>query len=83
MKLSGLEQPSRAKHGLSAGEARATQVNTLDAQTFADAYVYLLGRLLVIRQEQIDVAEDGIDYNVIKTNPYGSQLRGNLGERAA
>ena len=37
-----------------------------DAATIADAYVYLLGRALVDRQE------DGVDYNVIKYNPVGA-----------
>src|SRR5450432_2245347 len=43
-----------------------------DKQTVNDAYVYLLGRALVIRQEQADFKEAGIDYNVIKYNPVGS-----------
>ena len=34
-----------------------------------EAWVYLLGRYLVMRQEAIDLAEDGIDYNVLKHNP--------------
>jgi hypothetical protein len=37
-----------------------------------DAYVYLLGRYLVLRQEHVDLAEEGVDYNVIKYNPVGS-----------
>jgi hypothetical protein len=41
-------------------------------QTVADAYVYLLGRVLVIRQEHIDLKEPGVAYNVIKYNPLGS-----------
>lgn len=41
-------------------------------QTVADAYVYLLGRAIAIRQEQTDLKEPGIDYNVIKYNPAGS-----------
>lgn len=36
-----------------------------------EAYVYLLGRALVIRQEITDLSEDGIDYNRIKYNPVG------------
>ena len=44
----------------------------LDKQTVADAYVYLLGRAIVIRQEQTDLKESGIAYNVIKYNPLGS-----------
>jgi len=43
-----------------------------DQETVADAYVYLLGRALVIRQEHIDLAEAGAAYNRIKYNPVGS-----------
>jgi hypothetical protein len=43
-----------------------------DKQTIADAYVYLLSRALVIRQERIDLAEPGFAYNKIKYNPLGS-----------
>jgi len=43
-----------------------------DKQTVTDAYVYLLGRAIVIRQEQTDLKEPGIAYNVIKYNPAGS-----------
>ncbi|WP_022891426.1 DUF1214 domain-containing protein [Agromyces subbeticus] len=34
-----------------------------------EAWVYLLGRYLVMRQEGIDLAEDGVGYNVLKHNP--------------
>jgi len=44
----------------------------LDEKTVTDAYVYLLGRAIVIRQEQTDLKEPGIAYNVIKYNPAGS-----------
>jgi hypothetical protein len=37
-----------------------------------DAYIYLLGRALVIRQERTDLAEKGVAYNQIKYNPLGS-----------
>ena len=37
-----------------------------------DSYVYLLGRAIAIRQEQTDLKEPGVDYNVIKYNPMGS-----------
>jgi hypothetical protein len=43
-----------------------------DRQTLADAYVYLLGRALVIRQERIDLREPGFTYNTIRYNPLGS-----------
>jgi hypothetical protein len=43
-----------------------------DDQTIANAYLYLLGRALVIRQERHDLAEAGVQYNAIKYNPLGS-----------
>src|SRR5450755_1941136 len=52
--------------------AFAQSGNFPDKQTVSDAYVYLLGRALVIRQEQTDLKETGIAYNVIKYNPVGS-----------
>ncbi|MFD4355915.1 DUF1214 domain-containing protein [Nocardia sp. NPDC058518] len=36
------------------------------------AYIYLLARFLVIRQEHTDRAGDGFDYNQIEYNPLGS-----------
>ncbi len=50
----------------------ATAAKTLDGQIITDAYVYLLGRALVIRQEQMDIEEPGVDYKIIKYNPLGS-----------
>ena len=41
-------------------------------QTIADAYIYLLGRALVIRQEHMDRGAPGFAYNTIKYNPIGS-----------
>jgi hypothetical protein len=52
--------------------AQAQQSPQVDKETVTDAYVYLLGRALVDRQEVTDIAEDGIDYNVIKYNPVGA-----------
>jgi hypothetical protein len=43
-----------------------------DEKTIADAYIYLLGRVLVIRQEHMDAAKDGFSYNEIRYNPLGS-----------
>ena len=43
-----------------------------DEKTIAEAYTYLLSRMLVIRQELTDLKEPGVDYNVIKYNPLGS-----------
>lgn len=43
----------------------------LSEQDIVDAYIYVLARYLVIRQERIDIAEEGMDYNVIKFNELG------------
>jgi len=50
----------------------AQSAELMDKHTVTDAYVYLLGRAIVIRQEQTDLKEPGIAYNVIKYNPVGS-----------
>jgi hypothetical protein len=41
-------------------------------QTIEEAYIYLLGRVLVIRQEHTDLTGTGIAYNAINYNPLGS-----------
>ena len=41
----------------------------LSVQELSDAWIYVFGRYLVIRQEHLDLAEDGVDYNVLKHNP--------------
>jgi hypothetical protein len=43
-----------------------------DEKTITDAYIYLLGRVLVIRQEYMDRGGQGFAYNTIKYNPLGS-----------
>jgi hypothetical protein len=43
-----------------------------DEKIIVDAYTYLLGRMLVIRQEHMDRKGDGFAYNAIKYNPLGS-----------
>ena len=43
-----------------------------DEKTIVDSYTYLLGRMLVIRQEHMDRKADGFAYNAIKYNPLGS-----------
>jgi hypothetical protein len=43
-----------------------------DDNTIADAYIYLLSRALVIRQEHMDRGAPGFAYNTIKHNPIGS-----------
>jgi hypothetical protein len=51
---------------------RGDTVPLPDEKTIVDAYTYLLGRMLVIRQEQMDRKGDGFAYNAIKYNPLGS-----------
>jgi hypothetical protein len=51
-------------------QARAVSP-ALDEQIIADAYVYLIGRALVVRQEHLDVAAQG-GYNVAFHNRLGS-----------
>ena len=51
------------------GQVAATRP---DDTTISDAYIYLLGRVLVIRQEHIDRRTEGFSYNAIKYNPLGS-----------
>ena len=41
----------------------------MTVEELTDAWVYVFGRYLVIRQEHADLAEAGVDYNVIKHNP--------------
>ena len=43
-----------------------------DNNTITDAYIYLLGRALVIRQEHMDRGAPGFTYNTIRHNPIGS-----------
>lgn len=43
----------------------------LSEKEIIDAYIYIFARYLVIRQEHIDLAEEGVDYNVIKFNELG------------
>lgn len=42
---------------------------SMSEQEVTDAYIYVLGRYLVIRQEHLDLSESGAGYNVIKHNP--------------
>jgi hypothetical protein len=37
----------------------------LSEQAIADAYIYLLGRLLITRQQQIDFDREGMQWNTL------------------
>jgi hypothetical protein len=41
----------------------------ISEEELTDAYIYVLGRYLVIRQEHLDLARSGAEYNLIKHNP--------------
>ncbi len=56
---------------LSATFPSARAGEPVNEQTVTDAYIYLLGRYLVIRQEKIDQEVTRTGYNTIKYNPLG------------
>ena len=56
---------------LEAGQTKPIKGLGLTEKDVIDSYVYILARYLVIRQEHIDMAEEGVDYNVIKYNELG------------
>src|SRR4051794_17768369 len=53
------------------GDAMSGSIDGLGmtVEELTDAWVYLFGRFLVIRQEHVDLAEDGVTYNAIKHTP--------------
>lgn len=55
--------------GRAAGDAPG---DAPDEATIEAAYLYLLARALVLRQERADMAAPGAAYNVIRYNPLGS-----------
>jgi hypothetical protein len=48
-----------------------TEMSRLSDREIIDAYVYMIARYIVIRQEHIDLAEDGVGYNTIKFDELG------------
>ncbi|WP_313348724.1 DUF1214 domain-containing protein [Paracoccus sp. (in: a-proteobacteria)] len=45
-----------------------------DEETLKDAWTYLIGRAMVVRQEKFDTTQTGVDYNEIKYNPAGEPI---------
>lgn len=45
--------------------------STVTEEDITESYVYLMGRALAVRQEQTDLDEPGIQYNIIKYNEAG------------
>jgi hypothetical protein len=58
--------------GVAIAQAASPPPAAPDEKTVADAYVYLLGRVLVIRQEHIDRKGENFAFNAIKYNSLGS-----------
>lgn len=52
-------------------EVSEPSADSLTNKNIVDAYVYLLGRALAVRQEQQDFKEAGLQYNAIKYNEAG------------
>ena len=48
------------------------QAAAVDEEVVTEAYIYLLGRALVIRQEHLDINGQGLKYNVVHHNPLAS-----------
>lgn len=48
------------------------QAAAVDEEIVTEAYIYLLGRALVIRQEHLDINGQGLKYNVVHHNPLAS-----------
>ena len=48
-----------------------TRAAAPDDAAISDAYIYVLGRVLVIRQEHMDRGAAGFAYNAMKYNPIG------------
>ncbi|MET4210287.1 DUF1214 domain-containing protein [Bradyrhizobium sp. LA2.1] len=55
----------------SASAQGPTRVAVPDDAAISDAYIYLLGRVLVIRQEHMDRGAVGFAYNAMKYDPIG------------
>ena len=57
---------------LTLNDASSAQNGVIDEDVVTEAYIYLLGRALVIRQEHLDIEGQGLQYNVVHHNPLAS-----------
>ena len=48
------------------------QADAVDEEIITEAFIYLLGRALVIRQEHLDIDGQGLQYNEVHHNPLAS-----------
>ena len=64
------EQSSNAP-AASTASAPAAAANAVSDQDITDAYLYLLGRLFVLRQEQLDFTKEGFKWNEIAHRTVG------------
>ena len=58
--------------GTQTSSLRAREVAGLSEDTITEAYTYLIGRALIIRQEHLDVVDGEMKYNVVHHNPLAS-----------
>ena len=69
-----MPQTKRPADGSFANQfGRPSAVTMPDVETIADAYIYLLGRAVVIRQERVDLEQTAVDYNVIDYKPLATR----------
>ncbi len=61
----------KENHSIASANSSDQQVFAPSEEEIVESYIYSLSRFLVIRQEIIDIAEDGVDYNTIKFNELG------------
>ena len=58
--------------GFFSSSTNAQDIGGISQETVTDAYTYLIGRALVVRQEHLDVVSGDMDYNVVHHNPLAS-----------
>ncbi|GAA5081854.1 DUF1214 domain-containing protein [Lysobacter panacisoli] len=68
--MTGCQKPAEPSATAPAA-APETSANAVSDQDITDAYLYLLGRLLVLRQEQLDFGKEGIKWNEITHRDVG------------
>lgn len=68
--MTGCQKPAEPSPTAPAAAPEAA-ANAVSDQDISDAYLYLLGRLLVLRQEQLDFGKEGIKWNEISHRDVG------------
>ncbi|MFC5593171.1 DUF1214 domain-containing protein [Lysobacter niastensis] len=71
MVLAGCQKPAEPPADTRASAPAAAASATVSDQDVTEAYLYLLGRLLVLRQEQLDFGKEGFKWNEISHRDVG------------